>query len=190
MIHTHTEHRYIDEEHGIDVVIPSRPEHDEDVLFDEENREIRYLTHDETFAESYEWPEGIEFVQSNSRWANYTPDPEGWLERVNSDPTLDVYPVGVFEHGQVRYALAGESIHSNDQWDYCVGACIAVPNMVNGQGYTDTGKAARAILEEYTAWCNGEVYALWRVNVDTSETDVVGGYIGWDQAEQARKEGY
>ena len=144
---------------------------------------IRYLVHDE-FGGDHEFPDGVEFIQANSRYIHYCNDVDEWLERVNEDDSLTVFPVGVYEHGAIQYSLAGESMHSNDPWDYCVGACIAIPN-----DFTDPKEAARAILKEYTAWCNGEVYLIVTVPIDNPDDyDVCGGFIG-DYAEEALKSG-
>ena len=139
--------------HGIpgyeDVDLPMTPCEWIDPVVDGDT--LRFAVLDE-YGGDWEWPEGVEFVQGNSRYVNYCDDVGEWLERVNEDDNLTVFPVGVYEHGLISYSLAGESIHSSDPWDYCVGACIAIPN-----DFTDPVKAARAILKEYTSWCNGEV---------------------------------
>jgi len=154
-----------------------------------EDGTIRYLVHD-AYSSEYDFPEGVEFVQSNSSHMRYERDIEGWLEEVEGNPNLDVFSVGVYQHGGVSYTLAGESLHSGDQWDYCVGACIAVPNMNDGKGFTDTKEAARAILEEYTSWCNGDVYIIVSVPIANPDTyESVGGYIGLQYAEEVMKAG-
>lgn len=147
---------------------------------------LRYAALDESGGTEYEFPEGVRFIQGNSQYIHYCNDVEEWLEEVHEDSNLEVFPVGVYEHGLISYSLAGESIHSGDQWDYCIGACIAVP-----KDFADPKEAARGILDEYTSWCNGSVYLLVEVPLDDPDNyDVVGGFIGSKHAEEAVKEGY
>ena len=163
-----------------------------DAFLSDDGTTFRYATHYDACNE-WEWPEGVEFVQANPRNLHYVSDAEGWLEDVNSNPNLVVFPVGVYEHGNVSYSLAGESIHSGDQWDYCVGACIAIPS--GPEGYTDPEAAARAILDEYSAWCNGDTYGIVELSLDPETGEPVGDYdavygiFGWEQAEACVKTG-
>jgi hypothetical protein len=173
-----------------DVVVPITPADWIDPWVNEEGTRLIYAAHDDCPMD-YEFPEGVEFIQSNSRNMNYESDVEGWLERVNNDPGLVVFPVGVYEHGLVQYSLAGESMHSGDQWDYVVGACIAIPT-----DYTDPESAARNILAEYTAYCNGDAYvivSMERENADAEWSDdyeVIGGYFGSDSTQELINTGY
>ena len=146
---------------------------------------LRYAVTDDTGGIEWEWPEGVEFVQGNRNYIHYCDNVDEWLERVNEDDSLTVFPVGVYEHSAIRYSLAGESIHSSDPWDYCVGACIAIPD-----DYTDPEHAARSLLETYTSWCNGDVYMIVEVDIDDPDNyATVGGVIGMTAAEEDVKSG-
>lgn len=160
-----------------------------DPFLSDDGTVFRYAVSDDSYCE-YEWPEGVDFIQSNNRYHNYVEDVEAWLEDVNNDPNLAVFPVGVYEHGGISYSLAGESIHSGDRFDYCVGACIAIPT--GPEGYTDPVEAARAILADYTAWANGDVYGvveMYREGDAWLEGDTCWGFHGWEMVEQICKEG-
>lgn len=143
-----------------------------------------------TLDTEYEWPEGVEFIQGNDRHLNHCDNPQTWLNE-QREAGKALFMVGVYEHGLVQYTLAGESIHSGDQWDYCVGAAIAIPQ--GEDGYTDPQEAARAILAEYTAWCNGEAYGIATLSCNEAgeweETDTVWGFLGSDHAEATVKSG-
>ena len=178
--HTHTI-TYNDPDNGISVELPVEPE--SDIHWDADNRVIRWATHD-PYCDDYDFPEGVGFIQSNSRYVHYERDPQGWLDRMNDDPSMNVFPVGIYEHSGIDYSLAGESLHSSDPWDYCVGACIAIPD-----DFTNPSEAARAILKEYTAWCNGWVYTVWEMNVDTEVFECCGGFYGTETAEEIMENG-
>ena len=148
----------------------------------------------------YEWPENVSFAQGNSSYHHYHNDADKWLREHDVDG-FDVYLVGVYEHGQIMYSVHGESVHSGDQFDYAIGAAIALPTEAN-EGYTDTLAAARAILAEYTAWCNGDTYGIARLERkvtydlaghevlgDWVETDVVWGFLGSNHAQQVVNDG-
>lgn len=107
----------------------------------------------------WEWPEGVEFVQANPRYVNHLDgdEIEGWTDGLLADH--DIFPVDVYEHGNILYSLAGGGPQC--QFDTSRGgARIAIPNDKHGNPYTDTRQAAAAILAEYSAWCNGEVYGI------------------------------
>lgn len=162
----------------------------------EDGRTIRFAL-DESHrwvCNDYEWPEGVEFVQGNPLHHHYMCETEAreWIEQANADSNLAVFPVGVYEHGMVEYSLAGESGHSSDQWDYAVGAAIVIPT--GPEGFTDPEAAARAILREYTDWCNGETYEV--VELLKNDTGLVPfmshgcGTIGAEQTQEIITNGY
>lgn len=92
-----------------------------------------------------------------------------------------------YEHGQVRYALRGESSQVDRQWDVTpVAGWLKVPADFTPP-YEDV---ARNILQEYTDWCNGNVYGIvhawYRAEgddwVQDGNEEACWGYIG-DYAE-------
>jgi hypothetical protein len=163
-----------------------------DPFLSDDGTTFRYASHYDAGWGDWEWPEGVEFVQGNPRNVNYCDDPEVWVEDVNSDPNLDLFVVDVYEHGNILYSLSG----GGPQCEFDTargGAAIAIPT--GPEGYTNPEEAARAILSEYTAWCNGETYAIVELALDPATGEPVGDYdavygiFGWEQAEACCKTG-
>jgi hypothetical protein len=97
-----------------------------------------------------------------------------------------------YEHGQVVYALRGESSQVDRQWDVTAVAGIMVADDDWGAD-TDMEQAARSTLAQFTSWCNGDVYGVVQVTHPTRGgepvVDSCWGYIGYDHAMTALKEG-
>lgn len=178
---------------GTEVDLPIGPacEHIDPVLT-EDGTTLRYAVQDDS-CHDYEWQEGVEFVQGNMHYLNYASDPDGWIEDMS--PDHDLYPVDVYEHGNILYSLSG----GGPQCAFDTargGACIAIPNEKHDNPFTNTREAAAAILAEYSAWCNGDVYGIVEVTIDPATGEVVGDYddvwgiIGWEYAEECLKNGY
>jgi hypothetical protein len=114
-------------------------------------------------------------------------------------PNRRSYAVERYEHGLVRYALLGRGYQC--QWDTAPGVAVLtlITDNICGPDATDEqyDEAAKAILDEYTSWCNGDVYGFARapltvtvdeddeVTVELGEVDSVWGNIGSEWAEQA-----
>ena len=102
-----------------------------------------------------------------------------WLER--------------YEHGNVRYAINSESSSVDRQWDVAPGVGYIVLDNEWGVAEHTLAQHARNMCENYTNWCNGDVYGIVRavVDLETGETldeDSCWGYIGSDYAEATMKE--
>jgi hypothetical protein len=147
---------------------------------------IRYAVQDND-PMAHEWQEGVEFLLFNSgyerdQWISegpdYCEDCGGYKAQHNEDgsdflddwgDTIDghefrprtewtdrMFWVERYEHGLVNYALMGESSQVDRRWDVAGGvAVLTVPDDV-----TDPEAFARSVLEEYTDWCNGDVYGV------------------------------
>lgn len=144
---------------------------------------VSYLSHDE-FAHDYEWSEGVEWIIFRNGHQR-----DLWREE-NEATYWEQYPGRVFwveryEHSLVRYALMGESSHVDRQWDVAPGVAVIVIPEDFTPPYDDV---ARNSLEEYTSWCNGDVYGIVHVwlNPDGTpdEDESCWGYIGREYAEQ------
>lgn len=170
-----------------EVVVPIEPAEWIDPWINDLGTVLVYAAHDD-YPMDYEWPEGVEFVQGNPNYAHHISSINGANEWIAEQEAAGkrVFPVGVYEHGGIDYSLAGESLHHRDQWDYCVGGAIAIPT-----DYTDPEEAARAILADYTAWCNGDTYvivSMHREDVDqpwSDDYDTIGGYFGSSRTQEA-----
>jgi len=163
------------------VILPYEPTDPDDVIISDDGNTITYATFD-PWQFDYEFPEGVDFVQGNPGYIHYCNNVQEWIDSIHETPHMNIFPVGVYEHGNIEYSLAGESMFSSDQFDYCVGAAIAIPG--GPEGFTDPEGAARAILREYTDWCNGETYSIVTLtrNGDTWENDTDRGVIGYRNA--------
>lgn len=101
-----------------------------------------------------------------------------WLER--------------YEHGLVRYAPTGESSQVDRRWDVApgVGWIMLDAEWFGGDAtpeqYLDV---ARSLCDDFTSWCNGDVYGIVEVTLDAATGKEIGldscwGYIGIDSAEE------
>ena len=173
---------------GEDVIVPTKVADNIDPYVSDDKRILVYATHDEAPCE-YEFPEDVTFISENHKVDNL----QSVINAAHEDETLEVFYVGIYQHGLTYYQLHNYHPNSNDEWDYRIGAVIIIPNDKHESGYTDPERAARAICDEYTAYCNGDVYlvvTMVREGIRKwSEPDFIGGYYGQEQAEQAVKGG-
>lgn len=117
-----------------------------------------------------------------------------------------------YEHGLVRYAPIGEASQVDRQWDVAHGVAVirfTKPETIGPDDNPDKLlNFARGICEEYTSWCNGDIYGMIRFELQppagaTStpflsidefvpewvETDSCWGFIGWENATEIAKTG-
>ena len=169
-----------------DVELPFEPTDSSDVFVSPDIGTFTYLVYAPDTCDDYEFGEGVEFVTGKRDSIYHCDDADAFFDKYKDDPNYSVFPVGVYEHGGIQYTLAGESIHANDQWDYCVGAAIAIPH-----DFTNPEEAARAILNEFTSWCNGDVYGIVTMVQNDygewEEGDTCWGFIGYDYAREEAK---
>jgi hypothetical protein len=192
---------------------------------------IRYAVQDNDPME-HEWQEGVEFLLFNSggerdEWIEENLDTCkcGWhLVQHDDDHRREAHDCGFdgpcdepepatewtdrmfwverYEHGLVNYALTNESSRVDRGWDVAPGvAVLTVPDDV-----PDPEAFARAVLEEYTDWCNGDVYGVveqtyhFDQRAEDSDGEPIGewesvkddacwGFIGQSYTETVLKEG-
>lgn len=130
---------------------------------------------------------------------NMRTDLESWLgcegyEKSPAQQALDdgrAFLFEHYEHGNIIYALRGESSQVDRQWDVTAVSGFMWADDEWGPD-VDIEQAARDFLEEYTNWANGWVYTI--VHAEYTPTgelldwDCCGGYIGWDYAERECKD--
>lgn len=118
-------------------------------------------------------------------------DPEDLYERLCGEHPGRVFLVDVYEHGMSKYSLSGEG--PNCRWDTARGAFIYVAP----DDATDPEAYARSVMEEYTDWCNGNIYGTVVVTYERQEDgsweqvegeDACWGYIGLDSAYEQLKD--
>lgn len=187
----------------------------------------RYAVQDDDPSD-YEWQDGVEFTLFSSgnerdEWISggidFCEDCGGYKAQHNEDGSdflddwgdlIDGHPfrprvewtdrmfwVERYEHGLVNYALKGESSQVDRRWDVAGGvAVLTVPDDV-----PEPETFARAVLEEYTDWCNGNVYGvaeqIYRCKSEEDrdeewesiDEETCWGFIGDDYTETVIKEG-
>ena len=83
-----------------------------------------------------------------------------------------------FEHGYCMWSLSGEGPQC--RWDTAQFAGILIykdPVKYLPKGWHKRAEMARSFLEEYTKWCNGEIYC-YSIEDDDEVVDSCGGFIG------------
>jgi hypothetical protein len=126
------------------------------------------------------------FVSFNQRHRSFAdPDeffewtPKGYVPKIGLRRQLATGCAALldyYEHGQCRWSLSG--FGPQCRWDTSRGAGIYwLPTDVPKDMREEY---ARAALEEYTDWCNGNCY-YYSIETDTGEhVDSCGGFIGSD----------
>lgn len=65
-----------------------------------------------------------------------------------------------YEHGLVRYAPTGESSQVDRRWDVAPGVGFMIVDTDWRWGDDGPIEVARAVLDEYSDWCNGSIYGI------------------------------
>jgi hypothetical protein len=114
-----------------------------------------------------------------------------------------------YEHGQVVYAPIGEASFVDRQWDVAYGVAVmrfTKPDTIGPDSDPDKLlNFARAVCQEYTSWCNGDVFDIVRwdrvpppivplmepgdFTDQWVEGDRCGGFIGYDIASKIAQTG-
>lgn len=192
---------------------PERPGDEDDflTLYSFNSRHINSADPDEIFA-------CVECGESRDTWTHpeYVPDPEDpyavadTAEWRDEDPESmhpfrgrEGWVLSYFEHGLCKWGRAGTMGGMPDfQWDGVgVAGFLEVKPETDGEDRSwwddktpeDRDAIADGFLEEYTSWCNGEVYGyrLERIGgktcdlgffheEDATDEDSCFGFIGWD----------
>jgi hypothetical protein len=122
---------------------------------------------------------------------------EGWkdLQRAVEDqegPLAFILPVWLHDHGQINLTIRDP----NDRWDSGqVGFYFVTEEQMRkeyGLQWRDELEraidCAKAELEEYTSWCNGDVYGYVVRDPEGTQQDSCWGHIGWKYAEETARE--
>ena len=136
--------------------------------------------------------EGVRIAYRNGARITLGTDPVDGLDAWEGEmrETHYLFPVYAYVHGGVALSLEP----FNAPWDSGRSGTIAIP-----KDWGDEAKAwqaARAWLETFTAWLNGEVFVVrrlrrceccdeWRAD---DEEPAVGGVVGLDAAEMVARE--
>ncbi len=175
---------------GTEVIIPDvygREPYD-DVLVgpvrEDGSRTVAWLVHDESC--DIEDPLDDEGITWDS-FRRGDPDRfDGDIDAVNQhlkDNEGRAFLVECYQHGLVSYSLVDEGrFYPDRQWDVGVAGIITL-----SEDFTDPRAAAVAIMESYTAWCNGDVYGVCERTIAADGTvaesgEECWGFIGHDYA--------
>lgn len=181
----HTSVHIITLENGEEVVVDHEPTCMFDPILSEDGKTLVYASEDNGPVDDYDGfgdDTGAYFIQFNSHFMNYSGDPEGFCETYSDSHTI--YPVHYSEHGLCRWGLGV----TKGDWDTVeLAGLIAIPNE-----FGDPEKAGEAFLEEYTDWCNGEIYGVIAMNRQEDgswiEGDSCWDFIGTEYTEASMKE--
>lgn len=95
------------------------------------------------------------------------------------------FVLGYFEHGRGMWHISGDipmGTQGDYRWDGCNVAGLLVfehdPNEMGAKTKEERKKDAEAFLEEYNAWCNGDIYGYVVEDRDGEELDSCWGFIG------------
>lgn len=161
----------------------------------------------------YEWGYDADEAAEIERWSHC---PASGADPQVHQPTLRPtdFLIERYEHSLVRYAPIGEASQVDRQWDVAFG--VAVFRFTKPETFYDGDPTreqlldiVRAVCDEYTSWCNGDVYDLIRYErrrpLDAphcpvlipdefthdvwEQADSCGGFVGYDYAEETAKTG-
>ncbi len=123
------------------------------------------------------------------------------MEKLSKTKKL-FYLVDKFEHSQVHYSISGT--HAPDRWDTAQGSAVFIPCDYIQSEYRKMKKAqgegvafqhfiqdSNNVLEQYSNWCNGEVYGYSVLTFDKKgneiDCDECWGFIGQEYAQQEKQ---
>lgn len=152
---------------------------------------VGYLTHDESPSDFWEDGGNGEFKVFRTQW-----DRDGWINE-RQERGLTVYVVDEYKHGLVHYSVRDTAGYTDREWDVAPRAALAIPFEDWGTDAADQLGVANGILDEYSKWCNGEVYgacvAVLTINRENGEVvdeddNSVWGAIGREWARDLLEE--
>lgn len=128
-----------------------------------------------------------DFNESEIRFDDYSSWKEVEKAVREESGALFVYPLFMFEHGNIRLSLGS----FNDKWDSGqVGLFYFTAEDLKTVGLKKTEKAkidklAHALIEEYSNYVNGDVYGYKVLDKNGEEVDSCWGFIGASYDEDA-----
>lgn len=125
-------------------------------------------------------PNGFEFHSFNTRHGPYRHPDE-----VDTDGAAYVWVLDYAEHGRCEWSLSVEGYRC--PWDSCSGAGVLIYRG-DKSDLPNPERTARAIVAEYTAWCNGDCYGFRLIDEDGEEVDSRWGFIGSEWAAEGIRE--
>lgn len=160
---------------------------------------------DRWLSASFEWGYSADEADEINRWSHC---PASGADPQVHVPTLAPTDILIerYEHGLVNYAPIGESSRVDRQWDVAPG--VAVIRFLKPDHFNDPLiEVARIICQEYTAWCNGDIWGMIRYELQSTDTgacpflepadytlewaeaDSCWGFVGHEYAQETAKTG-
>jgi hypothetical protein len=193
---THTRQSYFVEQDGEEFEVSLPPVDGTETVTvskDGKKADVRYLSDDSDAREDYwEDQDGVEFFSADPRSMYHRDIDNEELEEIFKENPGRVFLVSKYEHSLVRYYRQGTA-RNECRWDTSRGcAVLIVPEDV-----TYPEEYADAVLEEFSNWCNGDIYGCCRDTFEKRDDDTwkrvsedaCWGFIGRGYAETALKNG-
>jgi len=99
-----------------------------------------------------------------------------------------VFIVDVYSHGLDHFSVSQSRWYPDRQWDVAPACILAVPPDV-----TNPMEWANGVLDTYSSWANGDCWLIvtnyLAADGTVTSDDILGGYIGREQAEEAARTG-
>lgn len=189
------EHFGIEEGFDFNVSDNEHPE-DIDVMFGEDHVVVGYLRHDDSPSDFFEDGDGLgKIIKFRSQ--------EHFDETMKSYKSKLHYYVDKYEHGNVHYSIADTASYPDRRWDVSEKCALFVPcDDIQSQwkkkkktdGVEEATKAfvtdSNNVLDQYSSWCNGEVYGYNIYVFDNKgqevEEDTCWGFIGHKYANKEK----
>lgn len=169
-----------------------------DLIETEKSFIVGYLEHDEDAQDFFENDEGAgTFIEFNR-----PEDRDKKMAELSKTKKL-FYLVDKYDHSSVHYSISETTGYPDKQWDVTQGKAVFIPcDDVQSQykkfkkehgeveAFKEFIKTSNSTLDEYSNWCNGEVYGYILMTFDkdgklTSE-DSCFGYIGSEYADKEK----
>jgi hypothetical protein len=116
---------------------------------------IGYLSQDSGYGGDY-WKENESGEYRSLSSFRYADDANEWIESKRAEGAR-IIMVQRYQHGLVHFSRAGSRSYPDMQWDVGLDGIYIPPKDVPDEG---VDKYADAVLQEYTDWCNGNVFGV------------------------------
>lgn len=160
---------------------------------------VGLLQHDQDAQDYFENDDGAgEFIEFRSAEQR-----DNEISKLSKTKKL-FYVVNKYDHGNVHYSVGGSKTYPDERWDVSHGCAIFIPcdyiqtefrkmKRVDGidAAYEHFIADSNKVLDNYSDWCNGEVYGYSVLTFDKEgnelDCDECWGFIGSDYAKEEKQ---